>query len=240
MKQILSLVFLFCALSVSAQLVATAPAADFGIISEDAGKAPLRIYVLNTDTVPQAILKVVPSCGCTAAEFQKEPFAPGDSAWIDLLYDPYLRPGQIDKLVRVYPVKGNVLRIPVKGVVKASEETIEQIFPTDGDLLRLTEKTFLTLRPLTEIQRSFYADAYNNNDFPVWVEIDNNNEALEWLVSPNPVPPYQKASIGLYLYPEKESHTDINEYKVNLHTALSPEDLKKSEPTELKIYHGTP
>lgn len=234
---------LFFTLAVKAQFVPTTPTADFGIIDETAGKAPLRIYVVNADSVARSILKVNPSCGCTAAEFQKDPVAPGDSAWIDIIYDPYLRPGKIDKLVRVSPIDGEVLRIPITGVVKASEETIARLFPADGDLLHLTETTFLTLRPLTELQRSFYADAYNGNDFPVTVEIDNDNDAIEWLVTPNPVPPFQKASIGLYVYPDKEKDPGVSQYNVTMHTSATPEETKTSKPIELKILfnnHGTP
>lgn len=218
-------------------------AVDFGRIREADGPTARRLFVRNNDSVPLALLKVAPSCGCTAVNFQQEEFAPGDSAWVDLEYDPAFRPGSFEKSVRIYSTNGDLIRVPVRGVVEASESTVNELFPVAAGLLHFTETTFIPplnhpLRP-----RTFFADAYNSSEFPVWIEIVNDNQAIVAAVEPNPVPPMDKATVSLYLDLDKEDREGITRYSVNLYNSYSSEDITDSDPVEFKIIlenHGTP
>lgn len=241
---LLSLLLLCLAMpALRAQIAPTVPVVDFGLIREADGPAPYRLYVVNIDSVPVAIKRVATSCGCTAASFMQEYFAPGDSAWIDISFNPSFRPGRFEKVIKVFPSTGEMLRIPVTGIVDAEEATVRELFPVDGGLLHLSEKQFVSFKPTDEEQRNIYIDVYNNNDFPVWIEVENDDTAFSWFTDINPLPAKDKSLILLNINPRREKRKDITEYKANLYTSASEADMKSAAPVELKVLidnHGTP
>ena len=221
----LSIPLLLSGLSISAQseihdyadvLSSTKPVVDFGLLNEVDGPKTVRFYVKNVSERPTALLKVRPTCGCTAADFDKEEFAPGDSAWIDLTYDPTRRPGRFEKGVRIYPTEGNMIRVNISGVVLASPETIEMMYPVDAGLLHLSEQTLMTLYPLDVDERILYLDVYNAGEHPVWVRLLSDYDAISTQPFPSPVIPGEKGMIGIYLDPLKEPRTGSLDYRLPL------------------------
>ena len=124
----LSLLLSGCFLA-SAQLALCGESVDFGIIREADGMKTATAYVKNVSESPVFLLKVKPTCGCTAADFPRESILPGDSACITLTYNPLRRPGRFDKEVKVFPSDGEMIRIPIHGTVIASESTLNQLYP---------------------------------------------------------------------------------------------------------------
>lgn len=204
------------------QIVSTCDTVDFGRIYESEGEKTIRIFVRNAGSEPTGILKVRPTCGCTAADFQKETFLPGDSAWIDLTYNPYRRPGSFEKGVKVYPENGEMIRIPIKGTVFASETTTEMMFPVNAGLVHLSERKLMPLRPLTIAEKSLYCDVYNTGEEPVYLEITNENPAVDWEIFPNPLPPGEKGIIGFYINPLKVSSPGRYTVPILLYRSLQP------------------
>lgn len=241
MKRIAAgLIFLIAGASgASAQIVSNADTVRFGTFREADGPVSKRVYVTNTSPRTLSILKVRPTCGCTAADFQKDPVAPGDSAWIDLSYNPYRRPGHFEKGVKVYPSEGEMIRIPITGTVIASDETIAHMYPSQAGLLNISEKEFMPLVPVDNDNKTIYADIYNSTSSPVWTIVDTGTPAVETETFPSPVPPGEKGLIGIYLRPEKEQRTGPIEYTLLLYTTDSdPSDIPASsipEPTVLTI-----
>lgn len=227
------------ALQASAQIVSSADTVRFGVIREVDGKKTVRAFVRNAGSAPAAILKVRPSCGCTAASFQKEEFAPGDSAWIDLTYDPYRRPGGFEKYVKVYPVDGEMIRIPIEGTVFASPETIDLMYPADGGLLRISEATLTPPAPLTE-RRSLHVNVYNDSPLPVWPRLESGSDAVEWESFPDSIPPGDKGLLGIYIYPDREPRRGPLEYTLRLFTSHSPSDDGEGSPVEIKVLTSKP
>lgn len=228
-------ILLIMAAVAHSQIVATADTVSFGTLLESEGPKSVRMYVSNASPDTLGILKVRPTCGCTAVDFLKTPIAPGDSAWIDLTYDPYRRPGRFEKAVKIYPTEGEMIRVPITGTVVASEETLKRVYPSDGGLLHLSETTFMPLLPLQAEEKTLYADVYNADDLPVWTLVESESEAVTSQTFPSPVPPGEKGMIGLYVDPLKEPRTGRIEYNLRLYTSHDPETLKTQEPTPLKI-----
>lgn len=241
----------------TAGITATVDTLDFGLIREAEGPKTVRMYVRNDGESPTAILKVRPTCGCTAVDFQLESFAPGDSAWIDLTYDPSRRPGRFLKGVKVYPVGepgseeplGEMIRVPIGGVVLASPETIEAMFPVDAGLLHLSESTLMTLTPLrvtgdASDRRTLWLDVYNAGASPVWLRLDSDSEAVDTQPFPSPVDPGEKGMVGVYIDPSKEPRSGRIEYTLLLHMSESAEfpedDLAGATPFEIKVFTEKP
>ena len=230
------------ALNCAAQLVPTVNTVDFGEIRETEGPKSVRFFVRNDSADSISILKVRPTCGCTAADFYKDPIAPGDSAWVELTYNPSRRPGKFEKGVKVYPTNGEMFRVPITGIVIASEETASGMFPVEAGLLRLSEKTLMSPKPLTTDQETLYIDAYNSNDFLVAANLMVGSEALETFVVPPIVPPGERATLVINLNPLKEPRSGQIEYTLQLFTSPLVEgetpasDTLRSDPTDIKIF----
>ncbi len=74
---------------------------DFGKIKEEGGKVTGRFEFTNVGTEDLLLLNVRPGCGCTAANYSKDPIAPGQKGFIEATYNPYNRPGGFNKNIRV-------------------------------------------------------------------------------------------------------------------------------------------
>ncbi len=109
---------------------------DLGVFSQD---EPIRKCVFkftNVGKAPLIINYVHPSCGCTDAQYPKEPIAPGASGEISVTYDGTGKmPGPMSKYVQVFTnCKNDLTRIFIKGemtamhsdAVKETEKTAEQ------------------------------------------------------------------------------------------------------------------
>lgn len=90
-----------------------------------ASESPIvhEAHFVNTGTEPLIITKVFSSCGCTVAEFPKEPINPGESGTITIKFDGRgRRHGDFMKILRVRAntpepithlyVTGRILREP--------------------------------------------------------------------------------------------------------------------------------
>ena len=74
---------------------------DFGKIKEEGGKVTGRFEFTNIGTEDLVLTNVRPGCGCTAANYSKDPIAPGQKGFIEATYNPYNRPGGFNKNIRV-------------------------------------------------------------------------------------------------------------------------------------------
>lgn len=102
-KIILSICFCISIISLQAQpkIAFDKMTYDFGTIKEEEGKKTGRIEFLNEGDAPLLIVSVNPSCGCTAADYTKTAINPGRKGFIEFSYDPFGRPGKIEKFITV-------------------------------------------------------------------------------------------------------------------------------------------
>ena len=72
----------------------------------------------NSGLTPVIITSVKPSCGCTIAEYPKQPISGGQEAKIGVTFDAKT-PGYFSKTVTVHAnVEGGVKQLYIKGTVK--------------------------------------------------------------------------------------------------------------------------
>jgi hypothetical protein len=87
---------------------------DFGeAIEGEIVKA--RFELTNTGDEPLTIIDAKPSCGCTVADFSKDPIAPGKKGWVEANVDTDGRPGD---LVKSVTVMANTLPTTTQLIVK--------------------------------------------------------------------------------------------------------------------------
>ena len=207
----------------------------FGNIRESDGEKTVRIYVRNDGDSPVAITRVRPTCGCTAAHYYKDMIQPADSAWVDLTYSPYRRPGRFTKHVRIYTsASEDPIILPITGTVFSSDDTLDAIYPEDGGDVRIANSTIMPLGAVSGVGNPFYVDLYNPGDTPVYLKLENPHEAINVDYIPNPVPPGSKGLISLYVVPRKEKEPGNKHYVLPLFTASSPQ-LLESTPESAQI-----
>lgn len=74
---------------------------DLGYIKEANGPVQYIFKLTNTGNAPLVIYDVEPTCGCVAADYPKQPIAPGDTVDIRVIFDPTGHRGAFTKDVKV-------------------------------------------------------------------------------------------------------------------------------------------
>lgn len=112
---------------------------DIGHIREDGGKVQSLFTATNISDKEIYITNITTSCGCTSASYTKDAVAPNGTFELAVQFDPYNRPGRIDKHIFVTTSDSErVITLLLKGYVQERERTIDELYPFDmGEGLRL-------------------------------------------------------------------------------------------------------
>ncbi len=172
---------------------------DLGTLHEEGGRASCALRLVNTGDQPLIIVRVQSTCGCTATEFPRQPIEPGDTAAVQLTYNPIGRPGQFHKDVFVYtdgtPAR---CRLSVKGNVIPAPRSLEQDYPAVIGPLRLEGLSV----PFGEItrpkQRNAYLDVYNAGDDTLQVAVTDVPAHIQAVVEPSAIAPGTVASLNVH------------------------------------------
>lgn len=129
-----------CCFDVFGQLRFDQTTCDLGTIAEEGGKVVCTFRATNEGELPVVILDVVTTCGCTVPTFSRKPIRSGETAEITVSYDPYNRPGAIDRKLQVYDANRNRLAVlTLTGQVTPRVRSVEERYPIDlGSGVRLS------------------------------------------------------------------------------------------------------
>ena len=138
------LVALLCSISTYAQGVGsalkfTAPSYDFGHIKEEGGEVQCLFTATNISENEIYVVNITTSCGCTTTSYSKEAIAPHATFELTVKFNPYNRPGRIDKHIFVTASDSNEpICLTIEGFVQERERTVDELYPFDmGEGLRL-------------------------------------------------------------------------------------------------------
>lgn len=204
---------------------------DFGTIREVDGPKGGSFQFVNINDNPVIIKDVRATCGCTSVEWPKGEVAPGDTAVIHFMFDPSGRPGKIYKAIKVYlsGVDGPV-RLNVKGVVKASESTLQHRYPHETGDLRFENMKFMADRFVKGMRRLFGTGVYNQGDVPLSPVITSDSKALNITMTPQTLNPGEGGTISLYLDTANSENYGVQDIKAKIKWGDAD-----SEQTELTI-----
>lgn len=191
---------------------------DFGVIAEADGKVACRMRLVNTTDSPMVITEVRPSCGCTAADYPHRPIAPGDTASIYLVYNPYGRPGEFckDVVVRLNCAPRRTV-LKIKGSVIAEEQTVNEKYPVSVGLLKVSGSIAMMGEVSKGKTRNAYLDAYNTGRDSVRVYACETPKCLSIKMMPDTVPPGGLCAVIVHLDTEKcQEDWGPTEYKFRL------------------------
>ena len=172
---------------------------DFGLIKEEAGPKTGYARFVNTGPEEVIITGMRPSCGCTSADYPKDPIAPGDTATVSFTYDPAGRPGRFNKYVRVYIGSSDTFKIPIYGNVLGTPQSLSALYPVVSGPLRLTTANLFGGDVKKGTAKHFFVNGYNHRADSIQPKIVCENKALSVIGSSEKIGPGDIVTYSLYL-----------------------------------------
>lgn len=135
---------------------------DFGAFDEDTKKKTAFFRFVNTGDEPVSVISSTATCGCTQPKYSDAPVAPGDTAVIEVSYDPSGRPGRFNKQVYVRTsASPERVRLTIQGTVIGSPVTINGRYPVSIGPLKLSAGAAMMGRVHPGHSKMHYVDGYN-------------------------------------------------------------------------------
>lgn len=94
------------------------PTFDFGTISRTGDKVTGTFVIHNASDKAVSIATVNASCGCTTADWTKDPIAPEKTGTVKVAFNPKGQFGTINKKVTVTLDSGERIVMNIKGIVE--------------------------------------------------------------------------------------------------------------------------
>lgn len=148
---------------------------DFGAFDENDGKVSCQFRFVNTGDEPVGIITVRATCGCTTSSYTKGAIAPGDTATVNVVFNPVGRAGKFEKKVYVdcntTPRRSELV---IKGVVVGSSNTVRSKFPVEAGPLKLRSDMVAFGEIISNRIKTVYLDAYNSSPDtirPAWEKL---------------------------------------------------------------------
>ena len=172
---------------------------DYGVFKEENGKVRCAMRVVNTGNAPLLIVKAQAGCGCTAVTYPEGAIQPGDTATVDITYNPSGRPGQFTKQVLVWTntvPKRTVLEIT--GNVIPTAATLDKQYPLRAGPLCISQQYI----PFGEVTRgenkTLYLSTYNASTDTLVVGIEGAKPHIHPAMVPDTVPPARVTALTVH------------------------------------------
>lgn len=172
---------------------------DFGVIDEDMGKVTGQMRFVNECDSDVVVKSVRVTCGCTASNYPRRPIAPGDTAVIEITYNPYGRPGKFSK--DAYVVTNTVpsrTKVTVRGNVIGKEYTVRKLYPEAVGDLKMKSLIANLGKMKKHSTRISTLKAYNQNRDSLRITFENVPRHLTVMAVPDVVPPADVTAFTIY------------------------------------------
>lgn len=162
---------------------------NFGDIKLKSGPVSCTFTITNKSNKPTVIYNVVTSCGCTDAQWTKEPIMPGKKGKISVTYSNDEGPYPFDKTLTVYvsDVKKPIL-LKVRGVCVEKPKPLKESYPIAFGPLGMRDTQYQCGNLEQGEKRSESVLVANTSSKPISISFTNVSEFLNISVSPNPIP----------------------------------------------------
>lgn len=156
---------------------------DFGDVYEKDGKVSHTYTLRNTGKTPVAISSVNTWCGCMVADYTKRAIRPGETARVNVTFDPDHKDGKFIKQVVLMLNDGkDYVRLWVKANVIACEHPVTEDFPyAYGNGLYMSQQILPFPCKNVGESHSFVLKLANDTDKPMEIcfERKPNNRVLQ-------------------------------------------------------------
>lgn len=170
---------------------------DFGDIYRGDGPVSCTFTFKNISDKPILLLTAVSSCGCTDAEWTREPIQPGKTGKVSATYKNEDGPYPFDKTLTVYVSdiqKPFVLHI--RGSVHESAKPLKETYPIKIGNLGVKSLEIKAGNLSQTERKSGNVVIANVGVTPAKIEFQNVSDGLNLDVYPNPVPAKSTATLS--------------------------------------------
>lgn len=178
---------------------------NFGDLLLDSGPVSCTFTFKNIGKSPIVIYNAVTTCGCTKAEWTKEPIMPGKTGTVSATYSNDEGPYPFDKSITVYlsePKKPVILKM--RGVCMEKKLPLDQTYPIHYGPLG-TRESYIKCGNLEQGgMKSNSITVANISKTPIRVEFGDVSEQLEISVTPNPIPAESTAEMSFCVKADRE------------------------------------
>jgi hypothetical protein len=173
---------------------------SFGAISEDDGPVTCTFALVNDGPERLSIISARATCGCTSPKYPTQSFAQGDTAYIEVTFDPQGRPGRFTKHVNVElsgePQKS---RLDISGVVIGSDATVSRRFPVDCGPLKMAHQGIMLGEVIKDRLKTVYVEGYNQSADSIKIAVTARPKWLDIVIAPEVTPAGEQATLICYI-----------------------------------------
>ena len=197
---LLSAIFCDVTLAQTSALSFEKSVVDFGIIAEEEGRVTKYVGATNNGESTIYILGITTTCGCTVADYSREPILPGESTTIGVTFDPRDRPGRFERQMLISTSDSEQgVRIGIVGRVTPRERTIYEIYPFDmGGGLRMESNfhAFAYVEHGAEVEERIAYINSSEHEISLAIDVVESSGVLE-LTYPKSIAPHAAGDIVL-------------------------------------------
>lgn len=200
-RHILSVTIAFLTLCVAAQPQATwlERNHDFGVFLEKNGKVHCAMRLVNTGNEPLIIVKAQAGCGCTGITYPESPIPPGDTACMNISYNPSGRPGQFNKQVMVFTnTVPQRTMLEITGNVIPTDATLDKQYPLQAGALRISQGNLPFGEILRGQSKTLFLSAYNASTDTIIAAVDGTKAHIHPAIVPDTVPPGRVTALTVH------------------------------------------
>ena len=178
---------------------------NFGDVLLGSGPVSCEYTITNIADDPCVIYNVVTSCGCTEAEWTRQPLKKGEQGKISVTYSNDEGPFPFDKSITVYlsSIKKPVI-LKLKGVSREQMRPVESLYPIHFGDLGLREYYIRCGNLEQGKSKTETVLVANISSSPLTVDFKDISEDFEISVTPNPIPPKATAEMNLTVHSDRE------------------------------------
>ena len=178
---------------------------DFGDLYRYTGAVSCTFTFKNLTDKPILIYEVVTSCGCTDAEWTREPIKPGKTGTVKATYKNEDGPYPFDKTVTVYvsEMKKPVI-LHIKGSVHETAKPLKETYPIIIGNLGLKTLEIKAGNLSQREKKSGDVVVANVGVTPMDVQFEDVSDGLTLAVFPNPVPAKSTATLTYTISASRE------------------------------------
>ncbi len=178
---------------------------NYGLIPEENGVVKHTFTFTNNGKEPLEISGVNASCGCTTSGFSKDIIPPGGNGFVEVIFDPYNRPGAFKKSLTVTSNGDpSVVTLYIEGTVKPKPKSVAEEYPKKIGALRLKFTTLNMGHVKNNARTSRNFEVYNDSDQSVKIEkIADVPKHLNITFQPQELQPKTSGNIVVDIDPTK-------------------------------------
>ncbi len=162
----------------------------FGTVKEEMGPVEHKFRFVNIGNEAFTI-RAKTSCGCTVANYSRDPVAPGDTGYVEIKFDPKNRPGVFRKGISVIVNESEQQHhLVISGQVRPRPKGPRDYYPFVDGHLRFKTNHFTFGRTKDDQVKTMKTILYNDgdrllqfapdkSDIPDWIDLRMSKTALE-------------------------------------------------------------